>query len=140
MGEFSWDKVPVLDGSSPNPAAGAASVTVYTCPAGKRARFLSVSGLYSRDANAANVLGVLTHDDGTNFFGKWPLAAYMTASTTWNTSWAQHAIGSSVGDYVTGSIPCLELRAGDTVKIYWVSKQAGDDGAIHYFTYQEAPE
>lgn len=138
--DIDWDKIPVTYGESADPAASAASITVYTCPANTRARFLSATQSYTRDANAANVLGILMVFDATGGSrGVWPLSAYMTAGVGWTISWGEGAIGASLGAYITGSIPKIELSAGDYVTVYWLNDQATDDGGVVRYAVKEGP-
>ena len=137
--DFDWSKVPTQDAASADPAAAAASQLVYTCPAGKKALFIAAQQGYIRDANAANVVGLLVWDDGTNVLGRYPLQGYLTASVTWYISWAAGCIGTDSNPYSTGSLPSpgIPMEAGHRITVYWISVQAGDNGGPIYHAYKE---
>ena len=127
---FNWDQVPTSDESGANPAVSASSALCYTCPEGKKALVLGVTNEYVRDVNAANVYATLRHYfGGAAEVGRWPLAAAMTDSVTWECAWSAGAYPQATGTSLTGSLPVkgIEMAAGDIISIYWENDQATDD-------------
>lgn len=140
--DVDWGKIAPAYGASADPAAGAANVTVYTCPAAKVAKFLSCSEVYVRDANAANVYAVLQHQtSGGGVMGTWVIPTALTASVSWNISFSAGSASQAASTYAIAGLASegICMKATDKIVLTWVSKQATDDGGVVVFNYKEAP-
>ena len=138
---FNWDSIPIRVGSSANPAAGVASIMVYTVPVGKRAKLIALScDSYIRDATGANVYFNPSYVTGSAvFIASSTTTNAATASTTWAPTLAIGAGWASAGTTIIGQLPDIELAAGTVVTVWFTNKQATDDSAIWTYVVKEVP-
>jgi len=138
--DMSWEKVPVSNAATADPAA-AANPAEVTVPTGKTWLILHMSVTAVTDANAANRYAtVAVKDDGTNISRTYVDPAPHVASTT-----ASHEFipGGSAQTTLrgvnVGSLPAmgLELPAGAKFQLVFTSIQAADDLGPLYYAYKE---
>ena len=141
---FNWDSIPTNTAVTANPAAGAASQTLFTVGAGKKRMLVGIYFGYQADGTAANRYMQLELTDGTGAIGG-ACSTALTAGNLGNYSFSV-GIGESTSISVTGlsieffvPLPVLEIPATGVATIYFRNKQAADDCGVIRYAYKEVP-
>jgi len=138
-----WDELPISYAATADPAAGA-NPAVMTVPAGKRWLWLAGSCSLTTDATVIDrypllvVKQLAAGNVEERYMSPTPITASLTVISTFAGGAAAAAIVANGQCNVPIPAGGIEIKAGGTVQVTFLSIQAADNAGAVFYKYKEA--